>query len=244
MTAISILVTRVRSFGLDKWADRQDKWADLGIYTETRPGLSLRWLVLAPIGCVLVPLFLAALYPWHGVNADMDALAATENSAAYQALVNSEPMPSVAPLELPQLPYDHARAINAATPFVNGPISAAAPFITKLNGDDRARAVDCLGAAMWYEAGADWEGQRAVAQVVLNRVRHPAFPHSVCGVAFQGSDRKTGCQFTFACDGAMARRPPDWAWVPYPLAGAVGPEWIGRPAGGPGDPLSYGLGCA
>lgn len=48
-------------------------------------------------------------------------------------------------------------------------------------------------------------GQRAVAQVVLNRVRHPAYPHSVCGVVFQGSERATGCQFTFTCDGSLAR---------------------------------------
>jgi len=50
-------------------------------------------------------------------------------------------------------------------------------------------------------------------QVVLNRVRHPAFPSSVCGVVYQGSDRATGCQFTFTCDGAMARRPMPWLWA-------------------------------
>ena len=48
------------------------------------------------------------------------------------------------------------------------------------------------------------DGQRAVAQVVLNRVRHPAFPASVCGVVYQGSTRATGCQFTFTCDGSLA----------------------------------------
>jgi hypothetical protein len=46
-----------------------------------------------------------------------------------------------------------------------------------------------------------------VAQVVLNRVRHPAYPNSVCGVVFQGSQRSTGCQFSFTCDGSMRRRP-------------------------------------
>ena len=48
------------------------------------------------------------------------------------------------------------------------------------------------------------DGQRAVAQVVLNRVRHPAFPNSICGVVFEGSTRATGCQFTFTCDGSMS----------------------------------------
>jgi len=55
---------------------------------------------------------------------------------------------------------------------------------------------------------------RAVAQVVLNRARHPAFPASVCGVVFQGSERTTGCQFSFTCDGSMqARRPGAAAWA-------------------------------
>jgi len=75
------------------------------------------------------------------------------------------------------------------------------------------RATDCLAAAVLFEAGDDLPGQRAVAQVVLNRLRHPAFVRSVCGVVFQGSDRPTGCQFTFTCDGAMARRPDPAAWA-------------------------------
>jgi hypothetical protein len=45
-------------------------------------------------------------------------------------------------------------------------------------------------------------------QVILNRMRHSAFPHSVCGVVFQGTERTTGCQFSFTCDGAMLRRTP------------------------------------
>src|SRR3546814_17214212 len=48
--------------------------------------------------------------------------------------------------------------------------------------------------------------------IVLNRVRHPAFPKTVCGVVFQGSERSTGCQFTFTCDGALTRRFSDAAW--------------------------------
>ena len=57
-----------------------------------------------------------------------------------------------------------------------------------------------------YEARDD--GQAAVAQVVLNRLRHPLFPKTVCGVVFQGSQKTTGCQFTFTCDGAMLRYTP------------------------------------
>src|SRR5690606_32916153 len=55
-------------------------------------------------------------------------------------------------------------------------------------------------------------GQRAVAQVVLNRVAHPSYPATVCGVVFQGSERRTGCQFTFTCDGSLSRRPVPAFW--------------------------------
>ena len=51
-----------------------------------------------------------------------------------------------------------------------------------------------------------------VAQVVLNRVRHPAFPNSVCGVVYEGSTRVTGCQFTFTCDGSMRYAPIPSLW--------------------------------
>jgi spore germination cell wall hydrolase CwlJ-like protein len=74
---------------------------------------------------------------------------------------------------------------------------------------DHARDTQCLAQAVYYEArGESPSGQAAVAQVVLNRVRHPAFPKTICGVVFQhvGDD----CQFSFACNGAM-RQPLDRA---------------------------------
>jgi spore germination cell wall hydrolase CwlJ-like protein len=48
--------------------------------------------------------------------------------------------------------------------------------------------------------------------VILNRVRHPAYPATVCGVVFEGARRITGCQFTFSCDGSLRRGPmaPYW----------------------------------
>jgi hypothetical protein len=74
------------------------------------------------------------------------------------------------------------------------------------------RDIDCLTAAVYYEArGEPGAGQAAVAQVVLNRVRNPAFPKSVCGVVYQGVGTRT-CQFSFACDGAMGRRTEPEAW--------------------------------
>ena len=79
---------------------------------------------------------------------------------------------------------------------------------------DRERALTCLTQAIYYEAASEPDGgQRAVAQVVLNRLAHPAFPKTVCGVVYQGSDRVTGCQFTFTCDGALARLPNRLFWA-------------------------------
>lgn len=67
-------------------------------------------------------------------------------------------------------------------------------------------AVQCLALAIHYEAGFEpLAGREAVAQVILNRVRSSAYPNSVCGVVWQGSHRRTGCQFTFTCDGALKR---------------------------------------
>ena len=81
------------------------------------------------------------------------------------------------------------------------------------SGVDRTRALECLTAAIYYEARSEPDsGQRAVAQVVLNRVAHPSYPSTVCGVVYQGSERRTGCQFSFTCDGSLARGPSRMFW--------------------------------
>ncbi len=91
-------------------------------------------------------------------------------------------------------------------------VVATRPFLmTRTSATDRARALLCLTTAIYYEAASEPDaGQRAVAQVILNRVRHPAFPATVCGVVYQGphsGGAPTACQFSFACDGATARAP-------------------------------------
>jgi hypothetical protein len=93
-------------------------------------------------------------------------------------------------------------------------LGAAIPFaFMAFDQTSRERAERCLTEAVYYEAGSESEdGQRAVAQVVLNRVRHAAFPSSVCGVVYEGSARTTGCQFTFTCDGSLARVPSRSGW--------------------------------
>lgn len=115
-----------------------------------------------------------------------------------------------------------ARAMNAAVPFVKGPLTPALPFRFSGTSEDRQRAGECLALAAMAEAGPSDTGQRAVIQVVLNRVRHPAFAKTVCGVVFEGSERQTGCQFTFTCDGSLARRYSDSAWDQARLRAAEG----------------------
>ena len=122
-------------------------------------------------------------------------------------------IPDVAPVELAPVTEADARALNAGIPLVTRGFVAPRPFIYGGSGDNRARARDCLAAAMLYEAGDDAGGQQAVGQVVINRARHPAFPKSICAVVFQGAERATGCQFTFTCDGALNRRYSDAAWA-------------------------------
>lgn len=79
---------------------------------------------------------------------------------------------------------------------------------------DQSRARQCLTAAIYYEAAMEPDaGQQAVAQVVLNRMMHPSYPDTVCGVVYQGSERASGCQFSFSCDGAMARTPSPVYWA-------------------------------
>ncbi len=99
-----------------------------------------------------------------------------------------------------------AREVNASRPFLTGLIPPAPPYQMRLTAEDEDRAIACLATAALFEAGVNSADQSAVMQVVLNRVRHPAFPSSICATVFQGSDRTTGCQFSFACDGSMRRR--------------------------------------
>ena len=107
-----------------------------------------------------------------------------------------------------------AAEINADLPFSAEPNPPARPFsLAGASELDRSRAIGCMTQVIYYEAAFEpLDGQRAVAQVVINRMRHPAFPKTICGVAFQGANLPTGCQFSFTCDGSLARPPVAWAW--------------------------------
>ena len=116
-------------------------------------------------------------------------------------------------LQLQQAQDAQARLDNAAIPFARD-VFPAAPFVLNARSStERERAVHCLTNAIYYEAALEpLDGQRAVAQVVLNRVRDPNFPKSICGVVYQGWDKLTGCQFSFTCDGSQIRAPVAAIW--------------------------------
>ena len=128
------------------------------------------------------------------------------------------------------LTMEQARAANAAIPFAEGPLSAARPFVFRGTPAARLQAAECLATAALYEAGSDKEGQRAVIQVVLNRVGKPGFAKTICGVVYQGAGLRTGCQFSFTCDNSVRRRPERRGWAAartlarHALAGGVYPD--------------------
>lgn len=173
------------------------------------------WPIAVTIAALAAVALIVFLFPLTGA-ASRKAAGPTPASTRAQAA----PPPgfenfSLAPDEVQPLTPEEARIANAAIATSTLPIQAARPFIAPIaDVESYGRALDCLTAAIYYEAGFESpQGQGAVAQVVLNRMRHPAYPKTVCGVVFQGSQRATGCQFTFTCDGALGRPPSQLGWL-------------------------------
>lgn len=109
--------------------------------------------------------------------------------------------------------FEASRRINAYRLQAPLAIEAARPF--KISGPavEREKALHCLTQAVYFEAGFEpVEGQQAVAQTVLNRMRHPGYPKSICGVVYEGAARGTGCQFSFTCDGSLERAISPVVW--------------------------------
>jgi hypothetical protein len=183
----------------------------MGTLALRRPMLRtppVKWLAAALLALAAAVAIGVSLLPNRG--ADAATLSVRISPAKAALLINAT---SGAQANQLQAVGDQAKLINAALPFASGPLHVAQPFALTGTNVDQRRALLCLTQAVYYEAGFEpIEGRRAVAQVVLNRMRHPAFPKSVCGVVYQGSG--TGvCQFTFVCDGALYRAPARDAWL-------------------------------
>jgi len=143
---------------------------------------------------------------WHDKGAAGSGMAGSPASAGTAGLLT----PAVASAAWDRTVAGAHSDADSTMPSTYGPTARPMPLVG--TGLDRWRALQCLTAAIYYEAAREPDaGQRAVAQVVLNRVAHPAFPKTVCGVVYQGSERP-GCQFSFACDGSLARRPMAAWW--------------------------------
>jgi spore germination cell wall hydrolase CwlJ-like protein len=183
MNAASLLPARQRALSL--WRDHPREVVAMG---------AAALVAIAAVGGVA----------WSSPNLDSVAAARAEQTA-----------PAPPPLLLRHVDPAAAMAINSEVPLASGPNPAAAPFsMAGMSATTQAQALDCLTTAVYYEAGNQSEdGEKAVAQVILNRVRHPAFPSSVCGVVYQGSTRTTGAQFTFTNDGSLLRRPDAAGWA-------------------------------
>ncbi|MBE9553800.1 MAG: cell wall hydrolase [Proteobacteria bacterium] len=73
--------------------------------------------------------------------------------------------------------------------------------------------LECLALNVYFESrGEPYEGQAAVANVVMNRVADDRFPGGVCAVVQQGGKETEDCQFSWWCDrlGDRPKHKADW----------------------------------
>jgi spore germination cell wall hydrolase CwlJ-like protein len=156
---------------------------------------------IAPVAATVIPSEApGAIFPGSAYFFAQDAFTSI-------APAGSADDPAVTTL-LPEQHNPHVLQID------NGPAALSMPM-QGLTFLDQARALQCMTNALYYEAGNEpEEGQRAVAQVILNRLASGRWPNSICGVIYQGTERADRlCQFTFSCDGAMARTPATTSWL-------------------------------
>lgn len=142
--------------------------------------------------------------------------------AMLAGLVNNDNADVLATAYAPNEP-DYAR-ISPFDSILTKKDAAGGRFIPEISAEDHAWAAavlpatvfsaaeqKCLAEGIYFEArGESLKGQAAVAQVILNRVRNPAYPNTVCNVVYQGEKLRTGCQFSFTCD-----RIPDLVLAPW-----------------------------
>ncbi|VWX51388.1 cell wall hydrolase [Novosphingobium sp. 9U] len=174
-------------------------------------------LALAVAGAIALPAF-AAPGSWDAFSVgDATAQGVAVEPLPFERAGDSFPGSAFYYLELDKREPGLGEGIHSDAEGTPGSSIVPPPVAQSLridnSGVDRTRAEQCLTAAIYYEAASEADaGQQAVAQVVLNRVAHPAYPKTVCGVVYQGSERSSGCQFSFTCDGSLARRPNRLFW--------------------------------
>ena len=136
---------------------------------------------------------LASLKPSTDDTGALGYAPAGRTASLFENILKDQPEAFIPPIG----DKDHAWA---ATPL------AASAF--------SAKEQNCLANGIYFEArGESATGQAAVAQVILNRVRNPAFPKTICGVVYQNKNWRNRCQFSFACDGNRERVGDRSAWA-------------------------------
>lgn len=185
--------------------------------SNSRPTVPLRSnrSLLGAIMAVLGMIFILLTYEGPGYAVNPPLWSTTQGSQLLIPL--NAPLPYTLAKGDPDqrsaddLPIRPTPPLSLSAPLDTGP-SASAYIFKAQTPIDAARALQCLTSAIYYESASESvDGQRAVAQVILNRVCHPAWPNSICGVVYEGAE-KPGCQFTYACDGSLARAPLAAAW--------------------------------
>jgi hypothetical protein len=127
------------------------------------------------------------------------------------SLSSSTPVqPDHAPIEV--LAAAHVPVLGRADTTVV-PASPKPDYAALIDPANTKAELRCLAEAVYFEARSEpEEGQAAVAQVVLNRVKSGLYPPSVCGVVYQNRHRHLACQFTFACEGKALRITDAESW--------------------------------
>jgi spore germination cell wall hydrolase CwlJ-like protein len=102
---------------------------------------------------------------------------------------------------------DKVAVLKPAVQLAEAPKPAADTVMTQLLAEHK-----CLSEVLYYEArGEGAGGQKAIAEVVFHRMNHGDYGHSICAVVYEGANR-SGCQFSFTCNGDMKRAKQPGAW--------------------------------
>lgn len=138
--------------------------------------------------------------PGPGGTSGVVAVAALADAAAPIAFADPDNIEDIeAPFRALMMPLPRPE-IEAAQP---DPVNDHAWVANPIPDSSRSPAeMRCLAEAIYFESRSEpIRGQLAVAQVVINRLKNPAYPDSVCGVVYQNQNWRNACQFSFACDG-------------------------------------------
>ena len=148
------------------------------------------------------------------VEADMAHDGSTPTISRAVALSSTTPAPADAtPVEVADANLPAPQATVSPEPERTVPDNARHRYADLIEPEALDKEQRCLAEAVYFEARSEpEEGQAAVAQVVLNRVKSGLYPTNVCGVVYQNRHRYMGCQFSFACEGKSLRISDGPSW--------------------------------